>query len=159
MRTIFFWTAWFLISFWVLKTFYFSASQEKIKRLRFAAVGIDILVLILFFLPWLTATGQSGWELIAAKESLVILVFGMVLLSAVLVLFPSPSANKIGAVLQSGSAALFIAMMIKLMPGTVTLTLRYVAPILVSLLLLINIIIVLLLWQQLQLRDKSHTNL
>lgn len=155
MKIIFFWTAWFLISFWVLKTFYFSASQEKIKRLRLAAFGIDLMVLILFFLPWLTATGQSGWELMLAKEGLVILVFGIILLSAVLVLFSSSPANRTGAVLQGGVAVLFIAMMIKLMPGTVVLSMRHIAPILAALLLLINFVVVLLLWQQLQLKERK----
>lgn len=112
-------------------------------------------VLGLFFPPWLSVTGQSGWELMMAKGGLVIGVFIVILLSAILLFFSSPPANKTGAVLQGGAAMLFIALMIKLMPGTYILNVNLVAPIIASLLLIINFVVVLLLWHQLQLKEKA----
>ena len=155
MRTLFFWTAWFLVSAWVLKTFYFSAKEKHIRRLRRTAFGINFLALILFFLPWLPTAGETGWELIMAGRGLVILVFGAVLLSAVLLFLSSSAANKAGAGLEGASAMLFIIMMVRLSPGTFALNANSIAPIIASLLLIINFVVVLLLWQQLQLKERK----
>ena len=90
-----------------------------------------------------------------AGRGLVILVFGAVLLSAVLLFLSSSAANKAGAGLEGASAMLFIIMMVRLSPGTFALNANSIAPIIASLLLIINFVVVLLLWQQLQLKERK----
>lgn len=153
--TIFFWLVWGVISVWVLKTFYFAAREKYIRRLRRTGFGLNFLALILFFLPWLPATGASGWELVKTGQGLAMLEFGIIALAAVLCFSASSLANKTGAVLQGGAMVLFIALMIKLIPGTYILNVNLVAPIIASLLLIINFVVALLLWHQLQLKEKA----
>ena|SRR3989344_233136 len=85
METAFFWIAWGAISFWVLKTFYFSFDKNKLQKLRLTAFGIDLSVLILFFLPWLPFSlgGQSGWELII-QGNIFVIVLGILITCSLL---------------------------------------------------------------------------
>lgn len=157
METAFFWIVWGIISFWALKTFYFSYDKEKLRKLRKTAFGINLAVFILFFLPWLPLSrgGLSGWEILLQGEPLVVLLFVLVAISTFSFLTKDHGFLKTGAVLNIAASILFIAAMIRLLPGTFKLTIYSVAPIIASLLLLINNVVVLLLWQQLQLKTKK----
>ncbi len=154
---IFFWISWALISSWVLKNFYFSYDLKKLDKLRKTAFGIDLYVLVLFFLPWLefNSSGVSGWELIMNGNFLIFVLFILIIISAVLFLTKEHELLKIGASLNVIASVLFIVTQIRLMPETFILTINSIAPIIASLLLLIGNIIVLLLWQQLQLKEKA----
>ncbi len=157
METVFFWIAWGLISFWVLKTFYFSYNKDKLQKLRLTAFGIDLSILILFFLPWLPSTqgGATGWELIQQGNMLVIILGILITGSTLTFLTKDKSLFKVGAVSHITASIFIIFTMIRLMPGTFTLTLQSIAPIVASLLLLVGNVVVLLLWQQLQLKIRK----
>lgn len=146
-----------LISFWALKTFYFSYYKDKLQKLRLTALGIELSVLILFFLPWLPPSQgkTTGWELIQQGNVSVVLLGILVIGSALAFLTKDKSLLKAGSVSHLIVSVLFIFAMIQLMPGTVTLTLASIAPIVASLLLLVGNVVVLLLWQQLQLKKKG----
>ena len=157
MKTVFFWIAWGIISFWALKTFYFSYDKGKLQKLRETAFYINLSVLILFLLPWLPLSqgGFSGWELIEQGNPLVSVLVVLVIASFTLFLTKNRNSLKAGAVLHITASMLLIITMIRLTPGTVKLTLGSIAPIIASLLLLIGNVVVLLLWQQLQLETKK----
>ena len=157
METILFWIAWGLISFWVLKTFYFSYDKEKLNRLRKTAFGINLSVLVLFFLPWLPPIqgGYTGWELIQQGNLLVILLFGLIASSTLIFLTRGKILLKVGSIIHITSSIVFIVTISSLMPRTFSLTFNSIASIIASLLLLIGNIIVLLLWQQLDLKKKK----
>lgn len=156
METAFFWITWGIISLWVLKTFYFSHNKEKLTKLRQTGFAIDLSIIVLFFLPWLPLSrgGFSGWELIFQGNLLVVTLFILIAASAFLFLTIDTKFLKVGAVLHIIASMLFIITMISLMPRTFTLTLNSVVPIIASLLLLIGNVVVLLLWQQLQLKTR-----
>ena len=151
MQTAFFWIFFPLISFWALKTFYFSRSLTKLIQLRKTAFWINFVVLVLFFFPWLPlAQGRTtGWELIQRGNHLVILLGILIIGSLLAFLTRNRTFLKTGAVAHIVSSILFITVMINLMPGTVILDFGSIAPIVASLLLLSGNVAVLLLWQQL----------
>mgnify|MGYP001574598662 CR=1 FL=1 len=151
MQAAFFWIFFFLISFWALKTFYFSRSLTKLIHLRKAAFWINYIVLILFFFSWLPlAQGRTtGWELIQRGNELVIFLGILIVGSLLAFLTRSRTFLKTGVVTHIVSSIMFIAVMINLMPGTVILDFGSIAPIVASLLLLSGNVAVLLLWQQL----------
>lgn len=157
METALFWTLWGIISFLALKTFYFSYDKEKIRKLRQAAFGINLAVLILFFLPWLPLPRGvlSGWEIVWQGDPMIILLPVLIAVSTFSFLTKNHSLLKTGAVLNIAASVLFIAAMMRLMPGTFKLTVYSVAPIIASMLLLVNNVVVLLLWHQLQLKTKK----
>ena len=150
-KTLFFWIPWFLISFFVLRTFYANYKATYVRALRLTALGINVLVLALFFFPWLPESGTTGWQILTEWNLGVIGMFILLLAAASTFLASRPIVIKTGAVLQIIAGISFIAVMAGLLPGTTTLTLLYIAPIIASLLLLVNIVVVLLLWHQLQL--------
>lgn len=164
METAFFWIAWGIISFWALKTFYFSFDKEKLNKLRQTAFAINLSVLILFFLPWIPAIfegeklgwNQTGWDLILQGNLLVILLGILIAGSAFAFLGNNKFWFKAGAVSHLTSSVLFILTMMSLMPGTFKLSLQSVAPIVASMLLLAGNVVILLLWQQMQLAQKKR---
>lgn len=157
METVLFWIAWGLISYWALKTFYFSFDKNKLQKLRLTSLGINLSVLVLFFLPWLPRLqgGFSGWEIIGQGNVFVALLFIVIVSSILLFLTNSHTFFKVGVGLHIATSIVFIMIMIRLMPGTFTLTLQSVAPIIASLMLLAGNAVVLLLWQQVQLMEKK----
>lgn len=157
METALFWTIWGLVSYWVLKTFYFSYDKDKLRKLRLTASGIDLSVLILFFLPWLPPTQgkTTGWELIQKGNMSVFLLGILIIGPALAFLTKDKSLLKVGAVSHMSASVLFIYTMMSLMPGTFTLTFQSVAPIIASLILLVGNVVVLLLWQQIDLRERK----
>ena len=118
-------------------------------------MGVNLAVLALFFLPWLPATGQTGLALIRSGNALVTLAAGAILFSAGFFLFVSPLLNKLGVVAEAAAIPIFLAAMMRLQPGTFTLTLGFVSPMVAALLLISNTVVTLLLWHQLQLKEKS----
>lgn len=157
METALFWIAWGVISFWALKTFYFSFSKEKIERLRKAALGFHIAILVLAFLPWLPPVlgNPSGLTLALTGNMLAFLFLVLIILSAIFFLTKELSLMKIAAGLTFTNTFVLFTLMYSLRSTTFTLTLYDLAPIIAFLVLLICDVTVLLLWQQLQLKEKG----
>lgn len=82
-----------------------------------------------------------------------IALFCLVLVSMILFFTKNPKLLKTGAVSHITATVLIFAVMIRALPETVQLGLRDIAPIIAALLMLINIVVVLLLWHQLQKRN------
>lgn len=144
METIFFWIAWGLISFWALKTFYYSFSKKKLDRLRKAAFGVNLAVLILTFLPWLPS--PKGNVLFILFIILLVISMGLFFMKDALLL-------KLGSIATIVNSFVLFILMIQLRPGTFILSFYDIAPIIAVLFLLINNVIVLFLWQQLKLKS------
>ena len=164
METALFWIAWGLISFWALKMFYFSFSKEKLERLRKAALGVNLAFLILTFLPWLPASTAGGTLPLSGKSGLALALEGnipilllIILLISSIFLFLTKDASflKIGSIATMVNTLLLFTIMYSLRPGTFTLTPFDIAPIIAMLLLLVGDVVVLLLWQQLQLKERK----
>ncbi len=156
METLLFWIPWFLASFLILKVFYANYKASYVRALRRTAFGIDILALFLFFLPWIPGTEKSGWDIIMEKNLWAIVIFILLACATFFLFFSRSLFLKIGAIFQNVTGVLFIVAMTQIVPGTVIISLKYIAPIVASLLLLVNIVIVLVLWQQLQNQEKSR---
>jgi len=106
MEYIFFWIIWGITSFWVLKTFYFSYHKEKLNRLCKTALGIDLSILILFFLPWIPG-GQTGWQLILQGNFLVILLGIFISISLLCFFIKNKLLLILGAILHMISSLVF----------------------------------------------------
>jgi len=155
METLLFWIPWFLISFIVLKIFYAKYKASYVLALRRLSVSVNILVLLLFFFPWIPGTENSGWTTVTEKNLWAITVFVFLICSTLFLFFSRFLFLKIGAAFQIITGILFIIAMTQIVPGTVTISLKYIAPIIASLLLLANIVTVLLLWRQIELRSRK----
>src|SRR3989344_8736482 len=157
METVVFWIVWGIISFWALKTFYYSFSKEKLELLRKANLGYSAALSVLSFLPWIPPFmgGLSGLGLALGGNFLAILFFVFLLNSLVLFFRKEALFLKIGAVLTILSTIVLFTLMIILRPGTYTLSPYDIAPIVAILLLLCQNVAVLLLWQQLDLQKKD----
>jgi len=156
--SIFFWIAWGLISIWAIKTFYFSFSKEKFEGLRKTCIGLTISVLVLSFLPWVPPElgGTSGVGLAFDGYFLAILLVVLLLIALVLFFQKEHLFLKIAAILTVLSTLVLFVFMLFLRPGTFTLSLYDIAPIVAVLILLVADIAVLLLWQQMQLQSKGE---
>ena len=156
MQTFFYWIVWGLVSFWTLKTFYYSFSKEKLKRLRKAALGINFAVFILSLLPWLPPElgGISGFTLVLQGNMLSVLFIILLLTSTALFLTKDSSFLKTAAIGTIVNTFILFILMYQLRPGTFILTLYDIAPIMAVLFLLVCDVIALLLWQQLQLKER-----
>ncbi len=157
METVLFWIIWGLVSFWALKTFYYSFSKEKLARLRKAALGINLAVLVLSFLPWLPLSlgGVSGLTLVLQGNVLAVLFFILLIGSIILFFGKNASLLKIAAVATIANTFILFTLMYQLRPVTFTLTLYDIAPIVAVLFLLVCDVVVLFLWQQLQLKERK----
>ena len=157
MEIAFFWIAWGIISFWALKTFYFSFSKEKIERLRKAALGFHLAIFVLIFLPWLPPAlgGASGLTLAFTGNMLAALFLALIILSTILFLTREAFLMKVAVGITIVNTFILFTLMYSLRSTTFTLTPYDIAPIIAALFLLICDVTVLLLWQQLQLREKN----
>lgn len=157
MDTVFFWIAWGLISFWALKTFYFSFSKEKLERLRKAASGISLAVFILTLVPWVPpAMGGKTALSLALDGNILALSFVILLLtSTILFLTKEKSLLKLASLAVISSTFVLFILMYQLRPRTFVVTLFDFAPIVAAFLLLLCDMVVLLLWQQLQLQERK----
>lgn len=157
METAVFWIAWGVISFWALKTFYYSFSVRKLENLRKAALGINLSVFILSFLPWLPPALDNKTGIMLAFEGNIfaVLFLFFLILSVVLFLSKTSSYLKIASIATSANTFILFTLMTQVRPGTFTLSLHDIAPIIAVLLLLVGDMVVLLLWEQLQLKQKK----
>ncbi|MDP3940970.1 MAG: hypothetical protein Q8Q49_01535 [bacterium] len=158
MEAAFFWIAWGLISFWALKTFYFSFSKEKLDGLRKTALGINLAVLVLTFLPWLPQSlgGQSGLAVALEGNVLALLFLVLIVTSALIFLTKDSSLLKFAAITTIVNTFLLFILMYQLRPGTFILTPYDIVPIAAVLFLLVGDVVALLLWQQLQIKDRKR---
>lgn len=141
MATVLFWLVWGIISFWALRAFYYAFSKKKLEHLRKSALCLNLAAFVLTFIP----TRQPTFFSLLLFVSLVLFVFRDALLL------------KIGSALTILATILLFVSMVSLKPGSFSLTRLDIAPILTALLLLVNTVAVLLLWQQLDLRKKKRT--
>ncbi len=157
METAIFWIAWGLISFWALKTFYVSFSKEKLEKLRKAAFGINLAVFILALLPWLPPSfgGKSGIDLVLEWNILTILFVIFLLISIVLFLTKEATFLKLAALATIANTFILFILMYQLRPDTFVLTLYDIAPIIAFMILLVGDVVVMLLWQQLDLKRRK----
>lgn len=159
METAFFWIIWGIISIWTLKRFYYSFSHKKLENLRRSAVGLNIAILVLTFLPWLppSLSGKNGIMLALDGNVSALLFLILLLISSVLFLLKDGVVLKFAAVATIVNTFILFFCMYQLRPQTFTLSLYDAAPIIAVLLLLVNDVVVLLLWQQLQLKNKGKS--
>ncbi len=155
METTFFWIAWGFISYWALKTFYFSFSKDKLERLRKSALGLHLAVIILLFLPWLPPMlgGNSGLTLAWEGNILAALFIFLLIVSVVLFLIRDSSKYKIAVGATIANTFVLFALMYQLRPDTFILSFFDIAPIIAFMILLVGDVVVMLLWQQLDLKS------
>lgn len=141
MPVALFWLAWGMISFWALKTFYYSFAKEKLERLRKAALGISLAVLILNIGMTPRLPG----------------IFILLLITAIaLYTTHNHVFLRIATIATIINTLWLFFIMFSLRPGTFSLTGSDAAPIFAALLLLTNTVAGLLLWQQLDLITKRR---
>lgn len=157
MSTTFFWVAWAVISYWAVKTFYYSFSKDKFDRLRKSAIFINLSVFILAFLPWIPPAlgGKSGIMLAWEGNIFAVLYILLIIVSIVLFFSKTPSNYKIASAATIANTFVLFFLMRQLRPGTYTVTRFDIAPIIAVLVLLVGDVVVLLLWQQLQLKSTK----
>ena len=157
METALFWIVWGVVSFWALKTFYFSFSRAKLDGLRKAALGINLAVLVLTFLPWLPPElgGKTGLNFALDGNVLAVLFIIFLIISIVLLLTKTPSNLKTASSATIVNTIILFTLMMQIRPGTFTLSFFDLAPIVAVFFLLVCDVIVLLLWQQLQLKGNK----
>ena len=134
MTTALFWVTWGIISFWALRKYYFSASNNNLDQLRYIAIAINVTALALTIDKFILA---------------IFLILSIILLST-----KHGLSLKIASLATIFSTFLLFFLMYRQQPNTFTLTTRDFPPIIAILLLLTNSTIVLFLWQQLKLQHK-----
>src|SRR3989344_5155115 len=104
LESAIFWSLLILISAFLLRKFYFSASAEKITRLRCAVIVTDLIALALFYFPWLPLPEKfgsvSGFKLLAWMNFDVVAVFALLFLTTIFVVLNHPRLMRVGAVLH-----------------------------------------------------------
>lgn len=157
MEIVFFWIVWGALSFWALRTFYYSFSKEKLERLRKAVLGINLAILVLTFLPWLPQAydGKSGWTLAFEGNILALLFIIFTIISAMIFSFNESALLELGSFGTIANTFILFILMFQLRPGNIILTFYDIAPIVAILFLLVGDVISLLLWQQLQLKTRK----
>lgn len=147
-----FWFAFVIVSIWILRRFYFSKNTALSDRLRLVAFVVEAATIGLFLFPWLPKTqgGFSGLSLVLHGNAGATALLTLLCISLGLFLTRNSRLLTIGAVSHIVATVLIFAVMNQMLPGTVRLGLRDVAPVIVALFLLVNTVIVLLLWHQLQ---------
>lgn len=159
MGTIVFWIAFALISSWILRRFYFSKDKNLSRRLRVVAGILHVLVFTLLFFPWIPGPhgGLTGWGVILQGDMVMTFLAGLLAFSFVTLFVPKKLIlAKAGILVHVATILLLFGFMIYTFPGTVTLALRDTAPIFATLILLINNVVLLLLWHELDKRSSHH---
>ena len=150
---------WFIFAIacgWILRRFYFSKDAALANHLRVTALIVQATIIGSFFFSWLPRVlgGFSGWQIILQGNVGMMALFLLVFISLTFFLTKNHKLLKIGAVLHTVATVLIFSVMIQMMPGTVQLALRDIAPIVAAILMLINMLVVFLLWHQLQKQEK-----
>ena len=137
LERVIFWSLLIFISAHLLRKFYFSASVEKMKRLRYAALATEIAALALFYFSWVPKfiSGDTGFQLVAAGNADVIIVFGLIAGAILLFLFNSPRSIRVGAISHIAASVIFMGVLLRLLPESYPLLLDESAPIFIILLL------------------------
>lgn len=160
METIIFWTAFAFISGWVLRKFYFSKDRKTLTQLRVTAGILHIAVFVLLFFPWIPGAhgGLSGWAVVLQGD-VTMTILAILLIFTFITLFVSGKTllPKMGVISHAIATVVFFGFMIYTFPNTISLTLRDTAPIFAVLILLINNVVLLLLWHELD--KKKHKNI
>ncbi len=146
MEIAIFWLAFAVISGWVLRRFYFATDADLVDRLRIVALIIGAAVLALL-----------GWQLTWQSNGGIVAPLFLTVISTATFCTKNFKLLKIGSLANVVATVLLFAVMIQLMPGTVRLEFGDTLPIIAALLMLVNIVVGLLLWHQLQERDKLKT--
>lgn len=155
--TAFFWIAFGIISSLVLRYFYFSKNTTLARRLRLTAGILLIGVFVLLFFPWLPEAhgGPTGWGIILQGDAPMVILAGLLIFTlAALFISHKPLLSKIGILTNITASIFLFGLMIYTFPNTVSLEFRDTAPIFAILILLINNVVLLLLWHQLQKNKK-----
>ena len=161
LQYVIFWSLLILISAYLLRKFYFSASVEKMKRLRYVALATEIIALALFYFSWIPKfiSGDTGFQLIAAGNADVIIVFGLVAGAILLFLFNTSRSIRVGAIAHIAASVILIGALLRLLPESYPLRFDESAPIFIILLLLVGDVASLLLWHQFQVREGKRINI
>ena len=161
LERLIFWSLLILISAYLLRKFYFSASAEKMKRLRYTALATEIVALALFYFSWIPKfiSGDTGSQLVAAGNADVIVVFGLIAGAIFLFLFNTPRSIRAGAIAHIAASVIFIGALLRLLPESYPLRFDESAPIFIILLLLVGDVASLLLWHQFQVREGKRINI
>src|SRR3989344_2402383 len=161
LERVIFWSLLIFVSAYLLRRFYFSASAEKMKRLRYAALATEIIALAFFYFTWIPKfiSGDTGFQLMAAGNIDVIAVFGLITGATLLFLLNTPRSIRVGAISHIATSVIFIGALLRLLPESYSLRLDESAPIFIALLLLAGNVMVLFLWHQLQLSEKKRINI
>lgn len=154
---VFFWLSFGLISSLVLRYFYFSKNATLLRRLRLAAAVFIIAVFALLFFPWLPEGrgGPTGWGAIFQGNAPMVILAGLLGFTLVTLFMPGrPLLSKIGVIAHLAAIIFLFGLMIYTYPVTVSLKFRDTAPIFAFLIMLINNVVLLALWHQLQINKK-----
>ncbi|OGJ60440.1 hypothetical protein A3A67_02945 [Candidatus Peribacteria bacterium RIFCSPLOWO2_01_FULL_51_18] len=153
-----FWIVFGLACAWLLPRYYYARDEKRANELRYAAIIIDTLVLLSLVLPWIPFSRggpASGVTLFMRGDPLFsIFAFSAFAALALLSVGNKSIILKIAACLQILGSVFLFAAMLRLLPGTFTMTFDETAPIFAAILMLCGCVAVLLLWQQLQKRKR-----
>jgi hypothetical protein len=154
-----FWFAFVIVSSWILRRFYFTKGVILLHRFRLTAFLVETAIIGMFLFPWLPKAqgGFSGWSLVLHGNTSIAVLLALLLTSAVFFLTRNPEFLVIGALSHIAATALIFIIMLQLQPATTQLSLHDIAPIIATLLLLINTVVVLLLWHQSQKQGGSKS--
>ncbi|MBI1918978.1 hypothetical protein HYS29_00100 [Candidatus Microgenomates bacterium] len=157
METTFFWIVWIIIASWLLRTFYFSYKKNKAEQLWLVSLGINFLVFLLFFLPWMPKElgGKTGWELFSSGNLFVTIMLLLLALTEALLITKQDNLIKLATLTHVSNSVVFIFGMTRILPGTFTLQASGLAAIIAALLLLVGNVTMLFLHQQLELKRKT----
>jgi len=161
LERLIFWSLLMFISAYLLRKFYFSASVEKMKRLRYAALAMEIATLALFYFSWIPKfiSGDTGFQLAASGNADVTFALGLIAGATLLFLFNTPRSIRVGAIAHIAASVICIGALLRLLPESYSLRFGESAPIFIILLLLAGNVVVLFLWHQLQLRERKRINI
>lgn len=152
-ETTIFWLGFAIISGWVLKKFYFSKNAILSRQLRIAAIILIFGVFVLLLFPWLPEAhgGPTGWGIILQGDAPMIILAGLLFFTLATFFIPRQLfLTKIGILTHFVATIFLFGLMIYTFPNTITLKFRDTVPIFAALILLINNIVLLLFWHQLQ---------
>lgn len=131
-----------------------------IWKLRVVAGILQTAVFVLLFFPWIPGAhgGLSGWGVVLQGDA-TMTILAILLLFTFITLFVSGKSklSKMGVISHAIATVVFFGFMMYTFPNTITMEFRDTAPIFAALILLINNVVLLLLWHELD--KKTHKNI